>query len=83
MTNVSHEIHHLSFGDPSMSRIIERGRAYVPDDLNGKLSPMDGFVYVTSVSSTTNINDKFLSPPFSKRSHIFNKHYHYSKTYHI
>lgn len=48
MTNVSHEIHHLSFGDPSMSRIIERGRAYVPDDLNGKLSPMDGFVYVTS-----------------------------------
>jgi hypothetical protein len=47
MTNVSHEVNHLSFGDPYTRRKIEMGR--IPDvssDLITKLKPIDGNVYM-------------------------------------
>lgn len=50
MTNVSHEIHLLSVGDPSLIRMIERNRVTAPANLKEKLQPMNGNVYVTNVS---------------------------------
>merc|ERR1712071_73116 len=47
MTNVSHEVHSLSFGDPGMVRMIERKKTSTPEDLNEYLQPMNGNVYVT------------------------------------
>lgn len=48
MTNVSHEIHHLSFGEPMVKKAIERGGSkYVyPGNFMKTLSPLDGNVYV-------------------------------------
>merc|ERR1712050_135922 len=43
MTNVSHEVHSLSV----VERLITRKTIEVPKDLEDKLSPMDGNVYVT------------------------------------
>jgi len=51
MTNVSHEVHSLSFGDPSLIRMIERKKKVIASPgLKDKLQPMNGNVYVTSVS---------------------------------
>lgn len=47
MTNVSHIVHHLSIGEPTGMRLINEGKAPLPDDAKNKLSPMDGNVYVT------------------------------------
>lgn len=47
MTNVSHEIHELSMGEPNAARMIETGRVYVPRDVKRKISPMNGNVYIT------------------------------------
>ena len=48
MTNVSHEVHHLSFGEPYLRRRVERySYSGTPKHLARKLSPMDGNVYVT------------------------------------
>lgn len=48
MTNVSHEIHHLSFGQPFVNKhILENDRAYpVPKNFKNTLSPLDGNVYI-------------------------------------
>jgi len=48
-TNVSHEVHSLSFGDPSLMRTIERGQSNTPDDVTDQLSVLNGNVYVTKV----------------------------------
>mmetsp|Transcript_40375 Transcript_40375/g.121661 ORF Transcript_40375/g.121661 Transcript_40375/m.121661 type:complete len:561 (-) Transcript_40375:397-2079(-) len=50
MTNVSHEIHHLSFGDPGTVRSLERAEeegAALPPNFLDSTHPMDGNVYVT------------------------------------
>lgn len=47
MTNVSHEIHHLSIGEPLVYKMITAQSVFVPDDVKDKLMPMDGNVYVT------------------------------------
>lgn len=46
MTNVSHEIHHLSIGEPLVAKLVQQGKAYLPDDVQSKLAPMDGNVYL-------------------------------------
>lgn len=48
MTNVSHEVHHLSFGEPYVRRLLENGGvpSFVPSTLQDRLVPMDGNVYV-------------------------------------
>ena len=48
MTNVSHEIHHLSFGEPMAKKVIEKGGSkYVyPDNFMDALNPLDGNVYI-------------------------------------
>ena len=49
MTNVSHEVHSLSFGEPYVRRRLEKGLVpNIPKDLKDRLSPMDGNVYVTN-----------------------------------
>jgi thiol-disulfide isomerase/thioredoxin len=48
MTNSSHEIHHLSFGEPSLWNIAKMGQLKDgPDNLKNLLAPMDGNVYIT------------------------------------
>mmetsp|Transcript_17358 Transcript_17358/g.32932 ORF Transcript_17358/g.32932 Transcript_17358/m.32932 type:complete len:520 (-) Transcript_17358:37-1596(-) len=47
MTNVSHEVHHLSIGDPLGRSMIEKGKAKLPPAAGKKLTPMDGNAYVT------------------------------------
>lgn len=47
MTNVSHEIHHLSIGEPLVEKLIETGSAFLPNEVQQKLAPMDGNVYIT------------------------------------
>jgi len=47
-TNVSHEIHSLTFGEPWMTKNILQDASYVPYGLNDKLSPLNGNVYVTN-----------------------------------
>jgi len=46
MTNVSHEVHHLSFGAPGVMKAIERRSYVIPLGFEDGLSPMDGNVYV-------------------------------------
>lgn len=52
MTNVSHEVHHLSFGDPSTVRTLERADddavSFLPKNFIDSTKPMDGNVYVTT-----------------------------------
>lgn len=47
MTNVSHEVNHLSIGDPLGRSMVEKGKAKLPRDAAAKLTPLDGNVYVT------------------------------------
>ena len=47
MTNVSHEVHHLSFGSPAIKNEIKYGHTLAPPGLLAGLSPMDNNVYVT------------------------------------
>jgi len=48
MTNVSHEVHHLSFGEPYIRRKLEKGMmSSAPPGLLESTVPMDGNVYVT------------------------------------
>lgn len=47
MTNVSHEVHHLSFGSPAVKNEIIYGHTLAPPGFLAGLSPMDGNVYVT------------------------------------
>jgi len=48
MTNVSHEVHHLSIGTPRLAETITRQRNTldIPKDFESTLSPIDGNVYV-------------------------------------
>lgn len=47
MINVSHEVHHLSFGSPGVENEIKYGHTLAPPGFLARLSPMDGNVYVT------------------------------------
>mmetsp|Transcript_9915 Transcript_9915/g.20686 ORF Transcript_9915/g.20686 Transcript_9915/m.20686 type:complete len:537 (-) Transcript_9915:123-1733(-) len=47
MTNLSHIVHHLSFGDPDSRNYIEENWASMPKGFVRSLHPMDGNVYVT------------------------------------
>jgi Endoplasmic reticulum vesicle transporter len=51
LTNVSHVVHSLTIGEPVVktliSRGIQRGNLKVPLDLEQKVAPMDGNVYVS------------------------------------
>jgi len=68
MTNVSHVIHSLSFGDPTTLRMVERKKALVPDDFQETLKPMDGVSYVTRVSSESVINESNLHSLYIENS---------------
>jgi Endoplasmic reticulum vesicle transporter len=46
MANVSHEIHHLSIGEPIGRTMLETGKVKVPDSVKQKLAPMDNNVYI-------------------------------------
>lgn len=46
MTNVSHEIHSLSIGEPLVAKLVETGQAFLPPDVQSNLSPMNGNVYI-------------------------------------
>jgi len=46
MTNVSHEVHSLTFGNPGVETTVQRNRFATPDGFNESLSPMDGNVYI-------------------------------------
>jgi Endoplasmic reticulum vesicle transporter. len=46
LTNVSHEVHHLSFGDPGIRRIMDRSKFMTPKGFEKTLNPLDGNVYV-------------------------------------
>jgi len=46
MTNVSHEVHHLSFGAPGVMNAIERKDYVFPEGFEESLHPMNGNVYV-------------------------------------
>lgn len=47
MSNVSHEIHHLSFGDPASINAVKRGETLTPSGFLESTQPMDGNVYIT------------------------------------
>jgi hypothetical protein len=47
MTNVSHVVHDLYFGEPMASKLIQTGRVHAPEDVKRKLAPMNGNVYIT------------------------------------
>ena len=47
MTNTSHVVHSLYIGDPMAQIRIRDGKANVPVDVKGKITPMDNNVYVT------------------------------------
>lgn len=46
MTNVSHEVHHLSFGEPRANDVAKES-AYLPPGVFDATRPADGNVYVT------------------------------------
>eukprot|EP00560_Eucampia_antarctica_P008612 CAMPEP_0197825118 /NCGR_PEP_ID=MMETSP1437-20131217/2251_1 /TAXON_ID=49252 ORGANISM="Eucampia antarctica, Strain CCMP1452" /NCGR_SAMPLE_ID=MMETSP1437 /ASSEMBLY_ACC=CAM_ASM_001096 /LENGTH=539 /DNA_ID=CAMNT_0043424989 /DNA_START=91 /DNA_END=1710 /DNA_ORIENTATION=+ len=46
MTNVSHEVHHLSFGNPGIKYQVEKGLVTYPPNFLETMNPMDGNVYV-------------------------------------
>ena len=51
LTNVSHIIHSLSFGEPIVKSLLSRGvsagKILVPNDLQSKMASMDGNAYIT------------------------------------
>lgn len=80
LTNVSHEVHHLSFGDPGTKRLIERYNFVTPKGFEDSLNPLDGNVYVNHNQHeafhhylkvvTTDFEDPFLK---KSRSRYFKK----------
>lgn len=46
MANLSHEVHHLSIGEPIGVTFLNKGTLVAPDEVKRKISPMDGNVYV-------------------------------------
>lgn len=48
MTNVSHEVHHLTIGEPMVHRLIDNGNVPLPNEVKGKIAPMNNNVYVTT-----------------------------------
>lgn len=47
LVNLSHIVHHLSFGEQFTRNLIEIGLTLAPKDLATKLHPMDNNVYIT------------------------------------
>ena len=47
MTNVSHMVNSMTIGDPMAKIRIDDGRVTVPKEVEAKIAPMDGNVYVT------------------------------------
>lgn len=48
MTNLSHEIQQLNFGEPLGIKMVQNGKVHVSPEVLKKISPMDGNVYMTS-----------------------------------
>ncbi len=48
MTNVSHIVHHLSFGNPGSKYAIEKGHIVAPPDFLQTTASMDGNVYINT-----------------------------------
>lgn len=52
LTNVSHVIHSMSIGEPVVSKLlvrgIQNGNLKVPADMQTKIAPMDGNVYINT-----------------------------------
>ena len=51
MTNVSHEVHSLSFGKQFEIDRFSHTKLVAPKDFKEKLQPMNGNVYTTDVST--------------------------------
>lgn len=76
LTNVSHEVHHLSFGDPGVNTRMKRTNIIAPKGFERTLSPLDGNVYVNENQHeafhhylkvvTTEFNDPYLNTKKSK-----------------
>lgn len=49
MTNVSHIVNHLSFGNPGIKYQMDKGLIALPDDFLVTTAPMDGNVYVNQI----------------------------------
>lgn len=77
MTNVSHEVHHLGFGNPGVEKLVEMNKYVVPDGFSETLQPMDGNVYVNHNEHeafhhymkvvTTQFNDPYFEMQNSKK----------------
>eukprot|EP00929_Paragymnodinium_shiwhaense_P027195 TRINITY_DN16008_c0_g3_i1.p1 TRINITY_DN16008_c0_g3~~TRINITY_DN16008_c0_g3_i1.p1 ORF type:complete len:484 (-),score=92.46 TRINITY_DN16008_c0_g3_i1:157-1608(-) len=48
MTNVSHSVKHFSFSDPEDGKHHRKGWKILPDDIQGRVSPLDGRKFVTN-----------------------------------
>lgn len=80
MTNVSHEVHHLTFGTPGIEKMVERNNYFRPDGFDASLRPMDGNVYVNHNEHeafhhymkvvTTQFNDPFTEVDKTKANHF-------------
>jgi thiol-disulfide isomerase/thioredoxin len=80
LTNTSHEVHHLSFGDPNVEDIIYRNKLVTPEGFTTTLSPLDGNVYINYNQHeafhhylkvvTTDFDDPYLQ---SSRSRYYKK----------
>jgi len=46
MTNVSHEVHELSFGDPNSKRLIKAKNFAAPPGFDRTIAPLNGNVYI-------------------------------------
>ncbi|VEU34726.1 unnamed protein product [Pseudo-nitzschia multistriata] len=49
LTNVSHQVHSLTIGDPHSAKVVAdmAGTNGIPSDVSSKIAPMDGNVYTT------------------------------------
>lgn len=80
MTNVSHEIHHLSFGEPLASTDFQGNAFATPKNFQNSLAPLDGNVYVNHNTHeafhhylkvvTTQFTDPYKAPPKNSRGRI-------------
>lgn len=71
MTNVSHEVHHLSFGSQDLPRTMKNQKFLTPPNFETTLNPLDGNVYVNHNDHeafhhylkvvTTSFDDPFVS----------------------
>lgn len=78
MTNVSHIVHHLSFGDPGMKSTLKHSSISVPKGFDETISPLDGNVYLNQNQHEAfhhylKIVTTQFSDPYTKKTNQRNK----------